>query len=137
MGLHIFSLLFICFKQTEKREKTSSICLIAHCWLFCYSSSRKSSSLVQFDFIYLFIFTLPLKQTHRHTSTKAGNSPLGTSGTGKQTALLSVSPFEFSVTASLLKRSTFYYEVEIRISIISSTNPPPPLHGWCTTFTGA
>lgn len=92
---------------------------------------------VQFNLIFYFFFTLPLKQTHRHTSTKAGNSPLGTRGTGKQTALLSVSPFEFSVTASLLKRSTFYYEVEIRISIISSTNPPPPLHGWCTTFTGA
>lgn len=71
----------------------------------------------------------PLLKADRGTyAQKADNSPLGTSGTGKQTALLCVSPLEFTATASLLKRSTFImrWRLESALYLILTRLPFSP-----------
>lgn len=132
---------FICYKQTRKREWVPNICAsvssthpCAVCLLrkcFCSCQSITFASLPS-----------PKKETHRHTCTKADNSPLGTSGTGKQTAPLCVSPLEFTATDSLLKRSTFImswrlesalYLILTRLPLLSTGGTPHSLElSWLT-----
>lgn len=68
----------------------------------------------------------PLLKADRGTyAQKADNSPLGTGGTGKQTALLCVSPLEFTATASLLKRSTFIMRWRLESALYLILTRPP------------
>lgn len=66
-------------------------------------------------------------QTRRHK--RQTISPLGTSGTGKQTSLLCVSPLEFTATASLLKTQPFFimsWRLESALYLILTRLPFSP-----------